>query len=111
ILADCPGHEQYTRNMVTGASTAELAVLLVDARKGLLPQTRRHAAIAALLGIRHIVLAVNKLDLMGFEQSVFNEIVTAFTSFAETLGNLKVTAIPVVARDGDNVTKPGTRMG
>ncbi|HET7882210.1 MAG TPA: adenylyl-sulfate kinase, partial [Acetobacteraceae bacterium] len=110
ILADAPGHEQYTRNMVTGASASDLAVLLVDARKGLLVQTRRHAAIASLLGIRQLVLAVNKMDLVGFEQSVFDKIVTDFYSLLGKLGPLAVTAIPVCARDGDNVTVPSTRM-
>ena len=110
ILADAPGHEQYTRNMVTGASASDVAILLVDARKGLLVQTRRHAAIASLLGIRQIVLAVNKMDLVGFEQSVFDKIVTDFYALLGKLGPLAVTAIPVCARDGDNVTGPSTRM-
>jgi bifunctional enzyme CysN/CysC len=110
ILADAPGHEQYTRNMVTGASQSDLAVLLVDARKGLLVQTRRHAAIASLLGIRQVVLAVNKMDLVGFEQSVFDHIVTDFYALLGKLGPLAVTAIPVCARDGDNVTSPSSRM-
>ncbi|MBN8890140.1 MAG: adenylyl-sulfate kinase [Rhodospirillales bacterium 70-18] len=110
ILADTPGHEQYTRNMVTGASTADLAVLLVDARKGLLVQTRRHATIASLLGIRQVVLAVNKMDLMGFDQAVFDGIVTGFTAFAEKLGGLEVTAIPVCAVAGDNVISASDNM-
>src|SRR5579883_376578 len=110
ILADTPGHEQYTRNMVTGASASDLAVLLVDARKGLLVQTRRHAAIASLLGIRQVVLAVNKMDLVGFDQAVFDKIVTDFYALLGKLGPLAVTAIPVCARDGDNVTAPSTRM-
>jgi bifunctional enzyme CysN/CysC len=110
ILADAPGHEQYTRNMVTGASASDLAVLLVDARKGLLVQTRRHAAIASLLGIRQLVLAVNKMDLVGFDQTVFDRIVTEFYGLLGKLGPLQVTAIPVCARDGDNVTAPSTRM-
>jgi bifunctional enzyme CysN/CysC len=110
ILADTPGHQQYTRNMATGASTADLAILLVDARNGLLDQTRRHAAIASLLGIRSVVLAINKMDLVGFDQAVFNDIVTRFEEVRDRLGGLSVTAIPVCARDGDNVTKPGTRM-
>ena len=110
ILADAPGHEQYTRNMVTGASASDVAVLLVDARKGLLVQTRRHAAIASLLGIRQVVLAVNKMDLVGFEQAVFDKIVTDFYALLGKLGPLAVTAIPVCARDGDNVTAPSTRM-
>ena len=110
ILADAPGHEQYTRNMVTGASASDVAVLLVDARKGLLVQTRRHAAIASLLGIRQVVLAVNKMDLVGFDQAVFDKIVTDFYALLGKLGPLAVTAIPVCARDGDNVTAPSTRM-
>jgi bifunctional enzyme CysN/CysC len=110
ILADAPGHEQYTRNMVTGASASDLAILLVDARKGLLVQTRRHAAIASLLGIRQVVLAVNKMDLVGFEQAVFDKIVTDFYALLGKLGPLAVTAIPVCARDGDNVTAPSARM-
>ena len=104
IVADTPGHEQYTRNMATGASNAELAVLLVDARKGLLPQTRRHAIIASLLGIRYVVLAVNKIDLVGFDQATFDKIVAEFTDFAATLGFKEITAIPISARDGDNVS-------
>ncbi len=110
ILADAPGHEQYTRNMVTGASASDLAVLLVDARKGLLVQTRRHAAIASLLGIRQVVLAVNKMDLVGFDHTVFDKIVTDFYALLGKLGPLAVTAIPVCARDGDNVTTPSARM-
>jgi bifunctional enzyme CysN/CysC len=110
ILADAPGHEQYTRNMVTGASASDLAVLLVDARKGLLAQTRRHAAIASLLGIRQLVLAVNKMDLIGFDQAVFDRIVTDFYGLLGKLGPLQVTAIPVCARDGDNVTSASARM-
>ena len=110
ILADTPGHQQYTRNMVTGASTADLAILLVDARKGLLAQTRRHAAIAALLGIRHFVLAVNKMDLVGFDEGVFAAIVADFAALRGRLGGADVIAIPMVARDGDNVTRPGARM-
>ena len=110
ILADTPGHEQYTRNMVTGASTSEFAVLLVDARKGLLDQTRRHATIVTMLGIRQVVLAVNKMDLVGFDQAVFNGIVRDFLALQDRLGTLTVTAIPVCARDGDNVTSASTRM-
>jgi bifunctional enzyme CysN/CysC len=110
ILADAPGHEQYTRNMVTGASASDVAILLVDARKGLLVQTRRHAAIASLLGIRQVVLAVNKMDLVWFDHDTFERIVTDFYSLLGKLGPLQVTAIPVCARDGDNVTAPSTRM-
>jgi bifunctional enzyme CysN/CysC len=110
ILADTPGHQQYTRNMATGASTADLAILLVDARNGLLDQTRRHAAIAALLGIRSVILAVNKMDLVGFEQSIFDGIVSGFDLLRGRLGGLSVTAIPLCARDGDNITAISARM-
>ena len=110
ILADAPGHNQYTRNMVTGASTADLAILLVDARKGLLVQTRRHAAIAAMLGIRQLVLAINKMDLVGYDCAVFERIVDDFDALSAQLGPLAVTAIPIVARDGDNVTRASERM-
>src|SRR6516164_2136203 len=110
ILADTPGHHQYTRNMVTGASTADVAVLLVDARKGLLVQTRRHAAIASLLGIRQLVLAVNKMDLVGYDQVVFDKIVEDFAALRDRLGPLNITAIPIVARDGNNVTSSSRHM-
>jgi len=110
ILADTPGHQQYTRNMVTGASTADLAILLVDARKGLLPQTRRHAAIASLLGIRQIVLAINKMDLVGFQHAVFASIEQDFDALRPKFGFQSVTAIPLCARDGDNVTRPSARL-
>jgi bifunctional enzyme CysN/CysC len=110
ILADAPGHQQYTRNMVTGASNSDLAIVLIDARKGVLDQTRRHAAIASLLGIRDVVLAVNKMDLVDFDQGVFERIVGDFHAMLGRLRALSVTAIPVCARDGDNVTTPGTRM-
>jgi bifunctional enzyme CysN/CysC len=110
VVADTPGHQQYTRNMATGASNAELAVLLVDARKGLLEQTRRHAAIVSLLGIRHIVLAVNKIDLVDFSEVRFREIAAAFDSFAAPLDFHSVIAIPVSARLGDNVVGRGDRM-
>jgi bifunctional enzyme CysN/CysC len=103
IVADTPGHEQYTRNMATGASNSELAVILIDARKGVLTQTRRHAYIAALLGIRHVVLAVNKIDLVDFSQSVFDAIAADFAHFAELLGFSSLVAIPISARFGDNV--------
>jgi bifunctional enzyme CysN/CysC len=104
VVADTPGHEQYTRNMATGASGAELAILLVDARKGLLPQTRRHALIASLMGIREVVLAVNKFDLVGWERAVFDEIAGGFQDYAASLGFKRVVALPVCARGGDNVT-------
>ncbi|HJU15569.1 MAG TPA: sulfate adenylyltransferase subunit CysN [Stellaceae bacterium] len=110
IVADAPGHEEFTRNMATGASTADLAVILVDARKGILRQTRRHAFICSLLGIRHLVLAVNKMDLVGFEERVFEEIATRFSSFAAGLGNPTVRAIPLSARFGDNVGERSARM-
>ncbi len=103
IVADTPGHEQYTRNMATGASNSDLAVILIDARKGVLTQTRRHAFIVSLLGIRQVVLAVNKIDLVGFQQSVFNAIVAEFQKFAETLDFQNLAAIPMSARFGDNV--------
>ncbi len=110
ILADTPGHQQYTRNMVTGASTADLAILLIDARKGILPQTRRHAAIASLLGIRQVVLAVNKMDLMGYEESVFTAIRHDFRALLGKLEFDRITPIPICARDGDNVTTASARM-
>ncbi|HEY1796617.1 MAG TPA: sulfate adenylyltransferase subunit CysN [Stellaceae bacterium] len=110
IVADTPGHEQYTRNMATGASTADLAVLLVDARKGVLVQTRRHALIASLLGIRQIVLAVNKLDLVDFDRATFERIAHDFAAFAGPLGFAAVTAIPISARFGDNVTASSPRL-
>src|SRR5579864_6326788 len=93
IVADTPGHEQYTRNMATGASNAELAVILIDARKGVLTQTRRHSYICSLLGIRHIVLAVNKIDLVDFSEAVFDQIVRDYSAFAEDLNFLSVTPI------------------
>jgi len=103
IIADTPGHEQYTRNMATGASGADLAILLVDARKGLLTQTCRHAAIVSLTGIRHVVLAVNKIDLTGFDREGFEKIVAAFKSFAAALVFNTIMPIPVSARHGDNI--------
>jgi bifunctional enzyme CysN/CysC len=103
IVADCPGHEQYTRNMATGASTADVAVVLVDARKGLLTQTRRHSYIVSLLGIRHVVLAVNKMDLVGYDKAVFEDIVAGYRELAAQLGIPHVTAIPLSALKGDNL--------
>jgi bifunctional enzyme CysN/CysC len=103
IVADTPGHEQYTRNMATGASTADLAIVLVDARKGVLPQTRRHSFIASLLGIRHILLAVNKIDLVGHDQETFDTIVAEYMSFATDLGFETIMPIPVSARFGENM--------
>jgi bifunctional enzyme CysN/CysC len=110
IVADTPGHEQYTRNMATGASNSDLAVILIDARKGVLVQTRRHATICSLLGIHHVVLAVNKIDLMDFRQDVFDEIVHEFRKFAEPLGFKSIVAIPMSARFGDNVITHSARM-
>ena len=109
VVADTPGHEQYTRNMATGASAAELAVLLVDARKGLLAQTRRHAIIVSLLGIRHAVLAVNKIDLVEFDRAVFERIADGFLDFAAPLGFKDIKAIPISARYGDNVCSRSSR--
>src|SRR5205085_4172362 len=109
IVADTPGHEQYTRNMATGASTASIAVILVDARKGVLTQTRRHSYIVSLLGIKRVVLAVNKLDLVDFSQSVFETIVADFKSFAAKLNFETQVAIPLSARYGDNVIAPSPR--
>jgi bifunctional enzyme CysN/CysC len=106
IVADSPGHEQYTRNMATGASTADLALILVDARKGIIAQTRRHSLICSLLGIRHIVLAVNKLDLVGFSQREFDTIEADYRRYAADLGFYSLQAIPLSARFGDNVTAP-----
>ncbi|MBB5536448.1 sulfate adenylyltransferase subunit CysN [Rhizobium giardinii] len=103
VVADTPGHEEYTRNMVTGASTADLAVILIDSRQGILQQTRRHSYIASMLGIRHVVLAVNKLDLVDFRQSVFDEIAVDYMLFAKTLGFASIQPIPISARFGDNV--------
>ena len=104
IVADCPGHEQYTRNMVTGASSADLAVILIDARKGVLVQTRRHSYLCHLLGIRHLVLAVNKLDLVGYDQGVFEAIVADYANFAQAIGIGEFTAIPISGFKGDNTT-------
>ena len=104
IVADTPGHEQYTRNMVTGASTADLAVILIDARKGVLTQTRRHSYLAHLLGIRHVVLAVNKMDLVGYDQGVFDRIVADYRAFAQSIGIADFTPIPISGFKGDNIT-------
>jgi len=110
ILADTPGHVQYTRNMVTGASTAELAVVLVDARNGVVEQTRRHAAVAALLRVPHVVLAVNKMDLVDYAEPVFAAIAADFGAYATSLGVADVTAIPISALAGDNVVEPSAHM-
>ena len=104
IVADCPGHEQYTRNMVTGASTADLAVILIDARKGVLVQTRRHSYLCRLIGIRNIVLAVNKMDLVDYDQAVFDGIVSDYTAFAASIGIESFTAMPISGFKGDNIT-------
>jgi bifunctional enzyme CysN/CysC len=110
IVADTPGHEQYTRNMVTGASTADAAVILIDARKGVLTQTRRHSYLVNLLGIRNIVLAVNKMDLVGYDQSVFDGIVEDYAEFARQLGIAEFTAIPLSGLKGDNVMSRSTAI-
>jgi sulfate adenylyltransferase large subunit len=108
IIADTPGHEQYTRNMATGASTADLAIILIDARNGVLPQSRRHAFIASLLGIRHFTVAINKMDLVGFDETIYNAIREEFTGFLHRIGAPAAQFIPISARDGDNVV---TRSG
>jgi len=110
IIADTPGHVQYTRNMVTGASTADLAIVLIDARKGVLEQSRRHAFIASLLRIPHLVIAVNKMDLVDYSESRFNEIVDEFGSFAAKLEILDLTFIPMSALNGDNVVARSSHM-
>ncbi|MFS8433995.1 sulfate adenylyltransferase subunit CysN [Xanthomonas campestris pv. raphani] len=110
IVADCPGHEQYTRNMATGASTADVAVVLVDARKGVLVQTRRHSYIVSLLGIRHVVLAVNKMDLVDYDAQVFATIVDSYRALAAQLGIADVQCIPLSALAGDNLSSASTRM-
>ncbi|MGC2855049.1 sulfate adenylyltransferase subunit CysN [Novispirillum sp. DQ9] len=109
IVADTPGHEQYTRNMATGASTAEVAVILIDARKGVLTQTRRHSYIVSLMGIRDVVLAVNKMDLVDFSQETFDAIVAEYRAFAAQLGIERITAIPLSAKEGDNVVDASPR--
>jgi bifunctional enzyme CysN/CysC len=105
IVADCPGHEQYTRNMVTGASTADLAVILIDARKGVLVQTRRHSYLAKLLGIRNVVLAVNKMDLIDYDQAKYDAIVAEYTAFAASIGISDFTPMPISGFKGDNITE------
>ena len=111
IVADAPGHEQYTRNMVTAASTAQLAILLVDARHGVVTQTRRHATLAHLLGIPHLVLAVNKMDLVGYSADVFSRIVGDFLEFAQRTGISDVRFVPISALEGDMVVDRGDRLG
>ncbi len=108
IVADTPGHEQYTRNMVTGASTADLAVILIDARKGVLTQTRRHSYLAHLLGIRHLVLAVNKMDLIGYDRATYDKIVSDYRAFATSIGITDFTPIPISGLAGDNITTRST---
>ncbi|MFZ5724900.1 MAG: sulfate adenylyltransferase subunit CysN [Pseudomonadota bacterium] len=110
IVADTPGHEQYTRNMVTGASTADLAVILIDARKGVLTQTRRHSFLAHLIGIKHIVLAVNKMDLVGYDKAVFERILLSYRAFASEIGITHFTAIPISGFKGDNITALSANM-
>jgi bifunctional enzyme CysN/CysC len=109
IVADTPGHEQYTRNMATGASTAELAIILVDARKGILPQTRRHSFIVSMVGVRHVVLAVNKMDLVGFDQGTYDGIVAAYTDAVAALGFESILPVPLCAREGDNIAGRSAR--
>lgn len=109
IIADTPGHEQYTRNMATGASTCDLAIILIDARYGVVTQTRRHSYIASLLGIKHIVVAVNKMDLLNFDQTVFEKIKQDYLSFAVKLGMKDVMFVPISALDGDNVVNRSER--
>jgi bifunctional enzyme CysN/CysC len=104
IVADCPGHEQYTRNMFTGASTADLAVMMIDARKGVLVQTRRHSYLCNLIGIKNIVLAINKMDLVDYSQQVFDDIVADYTAFAQEIGIKSFTAMPISGFKGDNIT-------
>jgi bifunctional enzyme CysN/CysC len=110
IVADCPGHEQYTRNMVTGASTADLAVILIDARKGVLVQTRRHSYLAKLLGIRHIMLAVNKMDLIDYDRDRFKAICDEYRAFAESIGIKEFSCIPISGFKGDNITTVSENM-
>lgn len=110
IVADCPGHEQYTRNMITGASTADLAVILIDARKGVLVQTRRHSYLCHLIGIKNLVLAVNKMDLVGYDQARYDAIVRDYAEFARSIGIETFTAIPISGYCGDNVTTASTQM-
>ena len=109
IIADCPGHEQYTRNMITGGSTANLAIILVDARAGVITQTRRHTYLVSLLGIKHVVLAVNKMDLVDFSQERFDEIVSEYQKFIAPLGIPDLTCIPLSALEGDNVVEKSAR--
>ncbi len=111
IVADTPGHEQYTRNMITGASTADVAVILVDARKGVLTQTRRHSFLVSLIGIRKVVLAINKMDLVDFSQDVFGRIDADYRAFAAQIGLTDITSIPLSGLKGDNIVEPSARTG
>src|SRR6188472_3951966 len=110
IVADPPGHEQYTRNMVTGASTADLAVILIDARKGVLTQTRRHSYLVSLIGIKRVVLAINKLDMVGYSREIFDTIVAEYRDFAAQIEIDNITAIPLSALRGDNILESSSRM-
>lgn len=111
IVADTPGHEQYTRNMITGASTADLAVILIDARRGVLTQTRRHSYLVSLIGIKNVVLAINKMDLVNYSKDVFDRILGDYTAFAANLNIEKIVPIPISALAGDNITEPSGNMG
>lgn len=110
IVADTPGHEQYTRNMVTGASTADVAILMVDARRGILTQTRRHSYLASLIGIPHVVVAINKMDLVDYSEKTYNQIKEDYLEFAEQIGIKQITFIPMSALAGDNITEPSSNM-
>ena len=110
IIADTPGHEQYTRNMATGASTCDLAIILIDARHGVATQTRRHSYIASLLGIKHVIVAVNKMDLVGFDQDIFEKIKTDYKAFANDLNKQELFFVPISALEGDNVVNKSERM-
>src|SRR5690606_38552659 len=109
IISDTPGHEQYTRNMATGASTCDLAIILIDARHGVMTQTRRHSYIASLLGIRHLVVAINKMDLVDFDEARFNSIKNDYLAFAKNLGERDFFFVPISALDGDNVVSVSER--
>ena len=109
IVADTPGHEQYTRNMITGASTADVAVILIDARKGVLTQTKRHSFLVSLIGIKHVVLAINKLDMVDYSQEIYNQIDEEYRNFAKGLGLLDIVTIPMSALKGDNITELSTK--
>ena len=110
IIADCPGHEQYTRNMATGASTCDLAIILVDAKRGVQTQTRRHSFIVSLLGVRHVIVAVNKMDLMAYDQAAYAEIHRQYLELAENLGFETLDFVPISALRGDNVVAVSERM-